>query len=74
MISSKENLIHQTKGNNVLPPYKTSFLELATSFLPNIIKTLEQSCSTMEFWNRVALEWSGAMPNTPLKSSTIIIH
>jgi hypothetical protein len=39
----------QTKGNKVFPLYKTSFLELATPFLPNITKTPEQSCSTMEF-------------------------
>jgi hypothetical protein len=39
----------QTKGNNVFLSYKTSFLVLAISFLSNIIKTTEQSCSIIEF-------------------------
>jgi hypothetical protein len=56
IISNKENLIHQIKGNKVFPPYKTLFLELATPFLSNIIKTPEQSCSTIEFWSRAAPE------------------
>jgi hypothetical protein len=49
IILNKENLIHQIKGNNVFPPYKTSFLELATHITSNIIKTLKQSYSTIEF-------------------------